>query len=104
MNGRMEIDTTRVAALARTLADTAEDLYSSTRIVADLPPLRQSTAAWIDAADRHDAGVHAVVDVLTALADHTAGVADTLVGAVGITAAQDLRTARSIAGAPGEQR
>ncbi|MEH3157180.1 MAG: hypothetical protein PGN29_18380 [Gordonia paraffinivorans] len=95
MSGRMEIDTTRVGALARELSDAAHDLRTvsrpSTPGAADDP-----STPWADALARHRAGVDAVAPLLSAVADRADAVADALVAAVGTTTAQDRSTAGRI--------
>lgn len=104
MSGRMQIDTDRVASLARDLADAADSLLATARAAVDVPPLTPSTTTWADATSRHDAGVAAVTAMLTDLAERASSVADALVAAVATTTEQDVRTARSVRGAAGDLR
>ena len=103
VSGRMEIDTDRVGSLARDLADAADDLHAAAHTAADVRPLGPAPAAWGDATARHDAGLAGVVDAIGALAVRATSIADAVLAAVATTAAQDTRTARSIARAPGER-
>lgn len=102
MSERMEIDTHRVRSLARDLAAAADSLFAAARTAGDVPPLGPSTAAWVHATARHDAGLAAVADALGLLATRSSSVADALVSAVGTTTAQDTQTARAIARSSGE--
>ncbi|MGZ8179206.1 hypothetical protein ACXVUM_14860 [Williamsia sp. SKLECPSW1] len=97
MSGRMAIDTTRVAALARDLTAAADDLAAGAASARSLTTSSTPTSApWVDAVARHDAGVAAVPAALGVLGDRARSVADALVAAVGTTVAQDSAAARSV--------
>lgn len=114
MSGPLVIDTARVGALARALADAGDGLHAAARratelapptspvLGADAPP--SDATGWGAVAARHEAGISATAATVTALADRLAAVSDAIVAAVADTVAQDSAGARAIGGPAGDLR